>query len=89
MAYQIVAVRTKDPFSSKPADITDVKLSDGAVESVSLVVKYIDLGLKYFYTTSWSSKAEVESVHPDFRDPYIRTKANYTTTDNLLSLPKF
>lgn len=89
MAYQIVAVRTKNIFSSKPSDITAVKLSDRSIESVQTVVKYIDSGLEYFYTTSWTSKAEVESVHPDFRDPYIRTKANYTTTDNLSNLPKF
>nr|WP_243884401.1 DUF3892 domain-containing protein [Lactiplantibacillus plantarum] len=26
---------------------------------------------------------------PPYRDPYIRTKANQTTYDNLLSLPRF
>lgn len=89
MAYQIIAVRTKDIFAFKPSDITDVKLSNGSTESVQAVVKYIDSGVEYFYTTSWTSKAEVESVHPDSRAPYIRTKANYTTADNLLNLPKF
>ncbi|MCH5385246.1 DUF3892 domain-containing protein [Limosilactobacillus reuteri] len=89
MANQIVAVRIKDIFALKPSDITDVKLLDGSIESVQSVVKYIDSGSVYFYTTSWNSRAEVETVHPDFRDPYIRTKANYTTADNLLSLPKF
>ncbi|EKD5215975.1 TPA: DUF3892 domain-containing protein [Enterococcus faecalis] len=31
----------------------------------------------------------VEPVHPRNRPVYIRTKANKTTKDNLLSLPRF
>lgn len=52
MANQIVAVRIKDIFALKPSDITDVKLLDGSIESVQSVVKYIDSGSVYFYTTS-------------------------------------
>lgn len=41
---------------------------------------------KYSFSDTAS---EVESVHPQYGAPYIRTKANYTTKDNLLSLPRF
>lgn len=69
--------------------ITHVKLYAGTVETVDQVVKYIDTNFEYYYTTGGGSKAIVESVHPVGKPAYIRTKANNTTKDNLLSLPRF
>ena len=74
MAYRIVAIRTKYSFSDTADDIIAVKL---------------DFGSTYYYTDNLGIKSEVESVHPQYGAPYIRTKANYTTKDNLLSLPRF
>ncbi|MGW7932138.1 DUF3892 domain-containing protein [Staphylococcus xylosus] len=45
--------------------------------------------MEYYYTTSANSKASVEAVYPKNRKPYIRTIANGTESDNLLSLPRF
>lgn len=87
--YKIVAVRTKYSFSSTTDEITDVKLSFDYVEPVSSVVNSIDYGSNYYYTDKLGLRAEVETVHPSYGDPYIRTKANYTKEDNLLSLPRF
>lgn len=87
--YKIVAIRTKYSFSSTTDEITDVKLSFGYIEPVSSVVRSIDLGFNYYYTDRLDLRAEVETVHPSYGDPYIRTKANYTKEDNLLSLPRF
>lgn len=87
--YKIIAIRTKHSFSTTPEDITAVKLSFDYVESVSSVVDAIDSGSNYYYTDNLGLKSEVEPVHPHIGNPYIRTKANYTTKDNLLSLPRF
>jgi hypothetical protein len=89
MAYEIVAVRINGYFADSTDKITHVKLSDGTVESVSQVVSYIDSGMDYFYTESYYSRAQVESVHPTYGSAYIRTKRNSTGADNLLNLPKF
>lgn len=89
MAYQITHVRLSDDNTTSTEHITHVKLSSGVVETKAQVVKYIDSGMEYYYTLSDNSKAYVETVRPVGRDPYIRTKANNTTKDNLLSLPRF
>lgn len=89
MASQITHVRLSVASTTSTEHITHVQLSGGTVETVAQVVGYIDRGMEYFYTTSTASKAIVETVHPVGRPAYIRTKANSTTTDNLLSLPRF
>lgn len=89
MAYEIVKVSLKSVFSPSESDIERVKLSDGIIEPVSQVVDFIDSGFEYYFTSSNRQKTEVETVHPSNSDPYIRTKANQTTSDNLLSLPRF
>lgn len=89
--YQITHVRISDNNATSVEKITDVKLSDGTPFTVSQIVNFIDQGHNFFYTHGYyqPSKAFVEAVHPSNRDPYIRTKANSTTSDNLLSLPRF
>lgn len=89
MAYEITHVRVDSEYNRSEDHITDVKLSDGTVESVSQVVGFIDSRMEYFFTDHRGSEAQVESVHPSGRPAYIRTKPNQTTTDNLLSLPRF
>lgn len=89
MSYETVAVRTSNTFTQSESDIEQVKLSDGSVETKAQVVKYIDQDMEYYFTASNGSHAVVETVHPAYSDPYIRTVANRTTRDNLLSLPRF
>ncbi|WP_164667692.1 DUF3892 domain-containing protein [Virgibacillus doumboii] len=89
MSYRITHVRLSDNNATSTEAITHVKLSDGTVETKAQVVKYIDQGMEYYYTKTTGSKAVVETVHPVGRNPYIRTKANSSTKDNLLSLPRF
>jgi hypothetical protein len=88
MAYQITHIRLSN-FGNSTEHITHIKLSNGMFETKAQAVRNIDSGREYFYTVSYISKAFVETVHPYGREPYIRTKANSTTTDNLLSLPRF
>lgn len=89
MPYEITHIRLSENDKTGTEKISHVKLSAGTVETVPQVVQYIDQGMNYFYTTSSYSRAEVESVKPMFSDPYIRTKQNRTTSDNLLNLPSF
>ncbi|WP_430495700.1 DUF3892 domain-containing protein [Leuconostoc mesenteroides] len=89
MAYEITHVRVDSEYNRSEDHITDVKLSDGTVESVRQVVGFIESRMEYFFTDHRGSKAQVEPVHPSGRPAYIRTKPNQTTTDNLLSLPRF
>ncbi|NLT84894.1 DUF3892 domain-containing protein [Leuconostoc sp.] len=89
MSYEITHVRLDNVYNGSEDLITDVKLSDGAIESVDSVVIFIDSQMDYFFTDHLGSKAQVDSVHPEGKPAYIRTKPNQTTTDNLLSLPRF
>ncbi|MDY7222069.1 DUF3892 domain-containing protein [Halalkalibacterium halodurans] len=89
MAYQITHIRLSDSYSSSTESISHVKLSGGTVETKQQVVRYIDQGMDYYYTQAGGSRASVETVHPTGREPYIRTKANTSVKDNLLSLPRF
>lgn len=89
MKYQITHIKLSDNFGSNTEKITHVKIADTTVETVKDMVNYLDKGIKYFYTKANGTEAEVESVHPSDRKPYIRTKGNDSISDNLLNLPKF
>ena len=89
MSYRITHVKLSENYATSTDKITHVKLEGGTVETVEQVVRYLDRNMEYYYTTSGYSRALVEAVHPTHGMPYIRTKANRTTSDNLLSLPKF
>lgn len=86
---KITHIRLSGETSEKTDTITHVKLSDDTVETVAQVVLYIDKENKYYYVDASGARIEVESVHPTGKLPYIRTKANATTKDNLLNLPTF
>lgn len=89
MAYRITHIRTSENYVTSTDKITHVKLEGGTIETVEQVVRYLDMNMEYYYTTTAYSKAQVESVHPTYGEPYIRTRANHTTKDNLLNLPRF
>jgi hypothetical protein len=88
-SYQITHIRLSSSSSTSSEHITHIKLSGGIEETREQAVRFIDSGQEYYYTSSSNSKAIVETVHPTGRAAYIRTKGNSTTSDNLLSLPKF
>ena len=52
-------------------------------------MKFIDVDHGKAYVESSTSKVEVGVVKPQGGTPYLRTFANGTWTDNLLSLPRF
>ena len=91
MEYQITMIHLSDEYAPVTTEkITRVRLSDRITEkTVEQVVKDIDDNYKRFYTYDNSTKTYVETVHPSNRKAYIRSEANGTTKDNLLSLDRF
>lgn len=90
MPSKITHIRLSENYATSSDRITHVKIDFGTIETVEQVIYYIDsIPMEYYYTDSNGSKAVVETVHPTIGKPYIRTKANNTTSDNLLNLPRF
>lgn len=89
MKYQITHIRLSNTGFESNEKITDVKLSNFEVKTIHQVIVSLEVGNEYYYTNVDGSTAYVEAVFPSSGTPYIRTKANYTTKDNLLSLPRF
>jgi hypothetical protein len=90
-SFQIVAVRTESSASGLHEHISAVKTSGGGEWSRSTVVYDIRHGTDSYYTEVNGNRADVIVVdcpYCNFSD-YIRTTADATTADNLLSLPKF
>lgn len=88
LAYQITKVRVEAPGTHEQ-HITKVKLSDGTEETREQVHNFIASNLEYYYTVGGGRRAEVEAATSSLGTKFIRTKADSTTKDNLLSLPRF
>ncbi|MBF4512272.1 DUF3892 domain-containing protein [Plantibacter sp. VKM Ac-2885] len=53
------------------------------------LVAWVDKPNALAFVGSGASRVRVGSVHPDSGQPYLRTYADKTWTNNLLSLPTF
>lgn len=92
MEYQITHVRVSDHNSTSSEKITHVRISGGYPDyTVDEIIKFMNNNHTFFYTDYFTlmQKAFIEVVRPSSGTPYIRTKANTTIKDNLLSLPRF
>ena len=74
--------------------ITDLRwvsyeTSKSGDSSKSTIVNWIDVEGGTAYVESGTTKVPVRVVKPSGQTPYLRTQANRTWTDNLLSLPRF
>lgn len=89
--YQITHVRVSDNNTTSVEKITDVRLAGNYQDcAVADIIRYIEANNEFFYTTaSTTTKSFVEVATSSLGHKYIRTKANSTTKDNLLSLPRF
>lgn len=93
MTIQVIAIRMNRP-GTHPQHISQVKCVDRldaavGVWTVAEVVSFLDSpqpGLADCVSNG-GLLTEVEVVHAS--PPYIRSKADGSTTDNLLSLPRF
>lgn len=84
--HQIVAIR-KPNRHSNVEHITHVKY-DEAAHMREEVIRRMKARTDCFFVRVGSAVAWVEVVEPYGRDPYIRTKPDWTGKDNLLSLPE-
>lgn len=93
MAAQIVAVNTITSTAGAYSHrhISEVKTAGGEVLTRGEVVKKIENEEQDFYTLVAGSKASVIVVKCPVctASDYIKTTADSTTADNLLSLPSF
>lgn len=84
--HQIVAIR-KPNRDSSVEHITHVKYG-GVIHTREEVIRRIDARTDSFFVRVGTATAWVEVVRPYGRDAYIRTIADWTGKDNLLSLPE-
>ena len=87
MPNRITNIRLQTPGTGTEK-ITHVKLASGQSYSVADIVGYLKTGnYAFFYTLENGYRGEVTYVEAN--PPYIRTKPDRTTVDNLLNLPRF
>lgn len=90
--FQIVEIHTEPSFTGGHHEhIDQVKLSQGLVLSRSTVIHDIRYGTDSYYTYGGGAYADVTiggCPCCSYGD-YITTEPDYTTENNLLSLPRF
>jgi len=92
--YQITKVRTERPLNAAHEHITDVELSNRTDQRFSRQTIVNDLrnpSGDRFYTNAGGVRADVIVMgcpHCGYGD-YITTAPDWTTANNLLSLPRF
>ncbi|AZZ60054.1 DUF3892 domain-containing protein [Oenococcus sp. UCMA 16435] len=96
MKQEIIAIRLSN--ENKRIVAVKIKLDDiqkalginNIIDASSLYLNIKDHNYEYFYTDNKGREAEVEVINGDLRDrAYIKTKADLTRIDNLLSLDRF
>ncbi|HEX5467423.1 MAG TPA: DUF3892 domain-containing protein [Gaiellaceae bacterium] len=91
--YTITRVRTERPYGAAHEHITHVELNNNPAVIISRSTVIADLKRPYgdrYITNAGGVRANVIVVtcpHCTFRD-YITTEPDWTTTNNLLSLPR-
>ena len=94
MSIRITHIRLSSNYDVDHENITDfrwVGYEDGKTgdSSKAILVDWIDGQGGKAYVESSRTKVAVGVVKPQGRKPYLRTYANGSWTDNLLSLPRF
>jgi hypothetical protein len=91
VATQIIAVRTEQPWGATHEHITHVLTAGRRTLTKREVIDAINGGWESFYTSAGGVVANVtvaDCPHCGHGD-YITTEPDWTTANNLLSLPRF
>ena len=93
-AYRITAIRTEKPYGAAHEHIAYVQLNANPTFVLSRATVIKDLRNPYgdrYYTLANGVRADVIAVGCPFCSfsDYITTEPDWTTTNNLLSLPRF
>jgi hypothetical protein len=89
-SFQVTGVRTEKSADGYHEHISAVQINWATLLSRQTVMSDIRSGGDSYYTVGGGQRADVEVVtcpNCTFRD-YLKTKADRTTADNLLSLPR-
>ncbi|MEC0139738.1 DUF3892 domain-containing protein [Paenibacillus macerans] len=84
---RVIAVRVEAPGTHEQ-HITHFKTNAGTVMDREQMLLMLAFGAVY-YTLEDGKRAELETAQTDSGTPYVKTKPDYTTRNNLLSLPRF
>lgn len=88
MASRITNVRVAQPGTHEQ-HITDFKMDTGTAFTKSQMVAYVSMSPGSYYTSADGKRAEVIVAQSENNVPYVKTKPDSTTKNNLLSLPRF
>jgi hypothetical protein len=91
-SYEIVKVKTVWPAGARHEHITQVMLRAGGILSKETVIRdLLNPSGDRYYTWGGGKHANVIVRHCPhcFAHDYITTEPDYTTENNLLSLPRF
>lgn len=88
MGTRIIAVRVAEPGTHEQ-HITDFKTNSGNVMPKISMIGFINYWGNVYYTLEDGKRAELVIAYDSNGMPYVKTKADNTTKNNLLSLPRF
>ncbi|MGR6764450.1 DUF3892 domain-containing protein [Paenibacillus sp. T2-29] len=85
---RIIAVRVEHPGTHEQ-HIVRFKLESGTEMDKDTMIAFLQFNPDTFYTYVVGKKAYVTVALTEAGSPYVKTKADDTTANNLLSLPRF
>ncbi|MFB5761024.1 DUF3892 domain-containing protein [Paenibacillus medicaginis] len=88
MESKIIAVRVEHPGTHE-RHIVRFRLESGSEMEKEAMVAFLLFNPNTFYTYADGKKAYVMVAFTEAGKPYVKTKADDTTANNLLSLPRF
>ncbi|MBP1040355.1 hypothetical protein I6N95_04940 [Vagococcus sp. BWB3-3] len=89
MIQHVTHIRIRNTEKQGTESIIEVLLALGETRPIKTMIEYLGIGGQYYYFNSTSDVTYIESVHPLYKDSYIRS-CNYDGVyDNLMSLPHF
>lgn len=89
MAFEIRKIRLGNVSKNGTEKIIYVQLSNGVIKSVEQVLEHMNIGIEYYYITTYNIHAEIEPVYINERRSYIRTRGDGYSNDDLLKLANF
>lgn len=87
MRHEITNIRRNHLAHNSTESIYAVKLAQGDHLLIKTLITYLDMGVSYFHCDQGLER-EIESIHPIYKEPYIRTR-DCSEQDPLLGLPPY
>lgn len=88
MRHEITNIRRNHLTHDTTESIYGVKLDQGDHLLINTLITYLDMGVTYFYFDHDLAEREIETIHPLYKESYIRTR-DCSKDDPLLQLPPY